>query len=790
MTAAVYAKDLLQRVVVQQVHHEMRMRDIVLGIQEEMTYVARHQRDADYEQLLDWLSHTDYAPKQNEILREKQRGTCLWLFDTREFQHWEKTPGQVLHGFGIPGAGKTFAASSVINFLQQKYLSHSGIGIAYVYCDFRRQQEQKADNILANILKQLLHSRPDLAHVVKVFHQRHYKARSKPILSEVATMLHTVVQSFERVFIVIDALDELNGSQYELLRELVPLQETYSANILMTARKDVFYVEKWFKKVESLEIAAVERDIRSYLDSNACRIPAHILSTSGLAEEVKSTIITAAKGMFLLARLAFEDLISKGSVKDVKAALKNLPSGSSAYNEAYRIAIRRISQHHRHLAKRIFTWLTLAKRPINVLELQHALAIQTGENPLDPETWQNSSDFPNICCGLITIERETNIIRLVHFTVQHYFENTLIPERQVLEYGVAIACVRYLSLDTFAAGRCASDCQGLVEFRDRLSKYKFYDYAAKNWGYHLQEARSACQEVFSLLLSFPKCDASSQSLLLEHNVDDERHDRCDWDGSRRVNGLHLAAYFGLDSIVGYLLPQFDINTPCEIGRTALSYAALNGYAGVVQLLLDRGAEIDFRDMRGQTPLSLAAENGREQVVNLLIRRGANIDSISDDVCADYQTPLSYAAARGDERMVNLLLHYNANVDLQSLQEATALILAAENGYDGIVRLLLQQNADIDLQDYRDKTALARAASNGHESIVQLLLSYGADVDFLDDEGKSALDLAASNGHIDVVKLFFHHEDDICQQDIVTLAYAVRNRREEVVKFLIKHIIGI
>jgi ankyrin repeat protein len=46
---------------------------------------------------------------------------------------------------------------------------------------------------------------------------------------------------------------------------------------------------------------------------------------------------------------------------------------------------------------------------------------------------------------------------------------------------------------------------------------------------------------------------------------------------------------------------------------------------VVRLLLERGADLEFKDSGGQTPLSRAVINRHETVVRLLLERGADLE---------------------------------------------------------------------------------------------------------------------------------------------------------------------
>src|SRR5262249_22558006 len=82
-------------------------------------------------------------------------------------------------------------------------------------------------------------------------------------------------------------------------------------------------------------------------------------------------------------------------------------------------------------------------------------------------------------------------------------------------------------------------------------------------------------------------------------------------------------------------------------------AALQGNEGLVQELLQRGANADWKDKDGHTPLFWAARNGHGAVVKLLLETG-KVDVDSKDGRFGL-TPLSWAARNGHEAVVKLLL---------------------------------------------------------------------------------------------------------------------------------------
>lgn len=114
--------------------------------------------------------------------------------------------------------------------------------------------------------------------------------------------------------------------------------------------------------------------------------------------------------------------------KTIRCALAELPTGSEAYNIAYENAMDRVvngqSRDHAKLAIEALSWIVRAKRPLTATELQHALAVEANTSALDEENLTDIDDVVAFCAGLVTIDKESGIIRLAHYTAQEYFERT------------------------------------------------------------------------------------------------------------------------------------------------------------------------------------------------------------------------------------------------------------------------------------------------------------------------------------------------------------------------------
>lgn len=139
--------------------------------------------------------------------------------------------------------------------------------------------------------------------------------------------------------------------------------------------------------------------------------------------------------------------------------------------------------------------------------------------------------------------------------------------------------------------------------------------------------------------------------------------------------LHFAVREGGYSLVKYLLDgRADIERKggkcCE---PPLTTAARNGEEQCCELLLDRGANIDARNVRQATPLMSAL--GHDGICKLLISRQANINARDEDGW----TCLHYAIHGGSIRQVKLLLSANARIDIKDKRGQTPLDIAKEYG---------------------------------------------------------------------------------------------------------------
>ena len=269
------------------------------GLRDDVGKLRELRVNLEQQAILDWITPIDYAPQQSDFINRRQAGTGRWLLDSPEFQQWLKIRKQMLFCPGIPGAGKTILTSIVVDNLLTRFQNDPGIGIAYVYCNFRRQDEQKAEDLLASLLKQLAQGRPSLTDSVKSLYDIHKDRRTRPSFDEISRALLFIATTYSRLFIIVDALDECQatgGCRARLLSELFNLQSKCGANVFATSRFIPEVTEK-FEGSILLEIRASEQDVRRYVEGRMLHLPSFVGRNAGLQEEVKTRVVQSVKGM-------------------------------------------------------------------------------------------------------------------------------------------------------------------------------------------------------------------------------------------------------------------------------------------------------------------------------------------------------------------------------------------------------------------------------------------------------------------------------------------------------------
>ena len=189
-----------------------------------------------------------------------------------------------------------------------------------------------------------------------------------------------------------------------------------------------------------------------------------------------------------------------------------------------------------------------------------------------------------------------------------------------------------------------------------------------------------------------------------------------------------------------------------------------GNLEVLNLLLEKGADVNACNKWRETPLLIAANNGHVEAVKALLKSGAD-----PSLCSEAGwSALTFAAHKGYSDIVRLLLVAQAPVNCRVTEDLSTPLHKAcagsKPGHLSAVTQLLGGNADVHALNKWRETPLLTAANHGQDKAVGELLRYGADPCKCTDTGWSPLSIAAYKGHDEVVRLLLEEgapteEDD-------------------------------
>lgn len=278
-----------------------RARKIALEIKRGVDGLHERQDDQISQDIIAWLSPVNYYTQQDDFLKRRQEGTGKWLLNSDKFQAWLKTSKKTLFCPGIPGAGKTMISSIVIDHLETEFSSEINIGIAYLYCNYRQQQQQRAEDLLLSLLQQLTQQQSYIPAEVKKLGERHKMKKTYPSFHEIVEVLQFTVRLYSKVFIIVDALDECqisNEVRKKFLSELFNLQANAEVSLFATARF-IPDIQKEFANNKSilLEIRASKEDVQKYLNGHMSRLSRCVSKDPILQKQIITAIIDAVDGM-------------------------------------------------------------------------------------------------------------------------------------------------------------------------------------------------------------------------------------------------------------------------------------------------------------------------------------------------------------------------------------------------------------------------------------------------------------------------------------------------------------
>jgi ankyrin repeat protein len=134
-----------------------------------------------------------------------------------------------------------------------------------------------------------------------------------------------------------------------------------------------------------------------------------------------------------------------------------------------------------------------------------------------------------------------------------------------------------------------------------------------------------------------------------------------------------------------------VDTKDNENMTPLNHAANIGNADAIEVLLDRGANINARKKFGYSSLDLTAIKGNFKAMELLLEHNADIGPNKGD---NNTTPLHYAVIKGEWNVIELLIKHGANINAKDNSGTAPIMLAAKKKNVEVMKLLAENGAEI------------------------------------------------------------------------------------------------
>ncbi|KAH6883761.1 hypothetical protein BKA70DRAFT_1167273, partial [Coprinopsis sp. MPI-PUGE-AT-0042] len=415
----------------------------------------------------------------SDNLSKATLGTGIWFLKTDMFLIWLDPNGnlRILWGTGIPGAGKTVLASIVIRELEARAAVEARqICVCYVYIRYSDSADLTVRSVLEILVKQTVERQPECVWLAERAYARHVREKTQPTEDELLQLLHQFTEAVAVTFYLLDALDEApDRIQIDLVQKLA----TLNARLFITSRP-LEAVQDQFPEAHCFPIVAQGGDL-DLPDSRLSPWHAkHVRLVIPNPWSSRSIAFELICYRFLHASLQLDTLCDCINARDVRQTLESFPS---RIEDVYLKTWKRIlaqKPNQASTAKTLLLWVLNAARPMTIEALERAVAIAPGTYTFEPDRVVPAKTSIALCRGLVTLEEESRIVRLVHYTTQDSLRAFLRDSFPHPHSHLATVCMSHLTACGFQNTTIRAD----GDFNVTLGADPLLGYAADHWATH------------------------------------------------------------------------------------------------------------------------------------------------------------------------------------------------------------------------------------------------------------------------------------------------------------------
>ncbi|KAF5008626.1 hypothetical protein FDECE_5106 [Fusarium decemcellulare] len=732
---------------------------------------------------LGMISTLPYRSYHDEIQRLRTTDTCAWLLQDQMYRDWKQGLTRIAILYGLPGAGKTFLVSRVIDDLLSLSPSEATAhAVVYFYCNWNEEDCRVPENILRSFIRQLATPKAWL------------KSSSGELL---------------------DALDH------------IALETHQRAKFFISSRPDDD-IRKHFQDHPKIEVEATctQGDIATFVDRTLQQNKRLRSQSSELKTRIRDTLLEQNEGMFQWVALQLGQLARCVTSQHIYELLGKLPKG---LDNTYRRIYDQIQEdpYKRGKVARVIQWLMCARTALTTYDIAIIMILDPMSDEKDSveEELTSPEVISDMCCNLLRWETERQHWRFCHLSAREYFEKHHYSLRTANSF-IAASCMKWLTqwpvdwsdewdppirvlhflklfLGSFHENnrrsigeyvkktRASENLANFTRLRPASSTQRWYDQEELDLftlGYREfqlafgSSEQTTCSLVPLHLLSGwwmqtgPDMDPSKDwlnewsplaSALIYDNISVWKHllrSKVSVNTGRLTPLRAAIVRRNREAFDAILDAGANVNR-CHWAehRGCLAEAACRDDQDMMRVLLDRGADVNPPIKPSHlgyrlSPLMTACLCSKNvETVRFLVEHGASVNEPQGE---DYirESPLQAALERRQWAMAEILLDNGASIEtrnpdkniLDVIKPECALSAAASNGWAEGFKFLIALGADINHNNHRSTPLISfcvkspsRKHVEFHESL-QMMLDAGADINGVCHDGYLASPLTAAN----------------------------------------------
>ncbi|EXF76380.1 hypothetical protein CFIO01_07637 [Colletotrichum fioriniae PJ7] len=486
--------EALLRCLAKEEEREQTTAAILADIQKTKKIAGRIREDYQRQHVLHFF--LKYNPQANYEMSVKLRHprTGMWLERHSSFQQWLSTRGTRLWLSGIPGAGKTVLAGSIIGHALTR--SSDNVAVGFFFCDYKNETTQSPVNILGGLAYQLARQSEEAYSMLEEYYSELHPDTGLPRPANTEDLGRIIIrmsQVYERTYLVVDGLDECGDHAEEIVEALCHMAEDSDDLSMALLSRDEDDIQRHLRDPENnfhnIEIAAHTEDITEFLTSEIERRIRNrklVFEDLSLKAEVLESLVAGAHGMFRWVACQLDHLGYCMSDEQCREALRSLPPDLP---ETYMRILRRVPKAKQTFVQMTLHFIAYANPKLDTTQLREVLSIPSTSQHLSPSGIIREDAIARYCGSLIRKSNDGNFFEFAHLSVQEFLTSNILQSSDLGMFYItkshcnkllAVRCLEYLQLDNFNHLPSATS-EELAYMEQRDDEYRLYAYAATYW---------------------------------------------------------------------------------------------------------------------------------------------------------------------------------------------------------------------------------------------------------------------------------------------------------------------